>query len=149
MMNDPTNDEATTATTTQARIATLRAGYAAFNRRDIDGALAMLTADVAWPDMLEGRTLAGHGAVRAYWTRQFAILSSHVEPLEFVARDDRILIAIDQRVRRLDGEEVERREVGHLYTFRGGLASRMEVFADVADARRALHDASGDQRGRA
>lgn len=133
---------AVSAADAEARIATLRAGYAAFNRRDVDGALAMLAPDVAWPDMLAGCVLHGTDAVRAYWTRQFALLESRVEPVSFAVAGDRILIDVDQRVRRVDDDAVERRRVGHLYTFRGTQAVRMEVFADLSEARRAL---AGDE----
>ena len=45
----------------------LRAAYAAFNARDIDAALAFMTADVAWPKAFKGGFVRGPEAVRAYW----------------------------------------------------------------------------------
>ena len=50
----------------------LRRAYAAFNARDIDGALALMHPDVDWPNGMEGGREHGHDAVRAYWERQFA-----------------------------------------------------------------------------
>src|SRR5262245_31707429 len=35
----------------------LRKAYVAFNARDIDGALALMHADVAWPNGMEGGTV--------------------------------------------------------------------------------------------
>jgi ketosteroid isomerase-like protein len=45
----------------------LRAAYAAFNARDIDAALALMTPDVAWPKAFKGGSALGHEGVRAYW----------------------------------------------------------------------------------
>ena len=44
----------------------LRAVYAAFNARDIDAALSMMTLDVAWPRAFKGGFVHGPDAVRAY-----------------------------------------------------------------------------------
>ncbi len=46
--------------------------YDAFNRRDIDAALARMHPDVDWPNAWEGGRVHGRDAVRAYWERQFA-----------------------------------------------------------------------------
>jgi ketosteroid isomerase-like protein len=48
----------------QENVETLRRGYEAFNRRDIDGALEGLDPEVEWPNMLEGTIIRGHQAVR-------------------------------------------------------------------------------------
>ena len=56
--------------------------YAAFNRRDIDGALALMTQHVSWPKASEGGKILGKENVRAYWTRQWGEFDGHVEPLE-------------------------------------------------------------------
>jgi ketosteroid isomerase-like protein len=45
--------------------------YSAFNKRDIDGALALMTQDVSWPKASEGGKVVGKEEIRAYWTRQW------------------------------------------------------------------------------
>jgi hypothetical protein len=40
----------------------LHAAYAAFNARDIDGALAVMTPDVDWPNVAENRRVVGHAS---------------------------------------------------------------------------------------
>ena len=55
--------------------------YSAFNRRDIDGALALMAHDVSWPKASEGGKIIGKEAIRAYWTRQWNEFDPHVEPL--------------------------------------------------------------------
>ena len=63
--------------------AVLRAAYAAFNVRDVAGALALMTPDVIWPNGMEGGTLRGHAAVRDYWTRRWTLIDPSVEPSRF------------------------------------------------------------------
>ena len=49
--------------------------YSAFNRRDIDGALALMTQDVSWPKASEGGKVVGKEEIRAYWTRgEFSLM---------------------------------------------------------------------------
>ena len=45
--------------------------YSAFNRRDIDGALALMAEDVSWPKASEGGSVVGKEEIRAYWARQW------------------------------------------------------------------------------
>jgi hypothetical protein len=106
----------------------LRRTYAAFNARDIDAALAVLQPDVDWPNGMEGGREHGHEAVRAYWTRQFGMIDSHVEPVGFAQDDEgRVVIDVDQVVRDLDGNVISEGRVQHVYTFRDGLVERMDI----------------------
>lgn len=106
----------------------LRHAYAAFNARDIDGALAVMHPDVDWPNGMEGGREVGHDAVRAYWTPQFGLIDSHVEPVGFEVKDDgRIVVDVHQVVRDLDGGLLSDGHVRHVYTFRDGLVARMDI----------------------
>ena len=106
----------------------LRQAYAAFNARDIDGALALMHPEVDWPNGMEGGRERGHDAVRAYWTRQFAMIDSHVEPEGFERDDEgRIVVDVHQVVRDLEGSLLSDGRVRHVYTLRDGLVSRMEI----------------------
>ncbi len=62
--------------------------YSAFNRRDIDGALALMTGNVSWPKASEGGRVIGKEEIRAYWTRQWKEFDPHVEPLEVIDHED-------------------------------------------------------------
>src|SRR2546430_2133795 len=68
---------------TVPEIELLRAAYAAFNARDIDAALALMTPDVAWPRAFKAGFVRGHEEVRAYWTEQWNEIDPHVEPMAF------------------------------------------------------------------
>ena len=61
--------------------------YSAFNRRDIDGALALMTEDVSWLKASEGGRVIGKEEIRAYWIRQWGEFDGHVEPLEITEED--------------------------------------------------------------
>ena len=106
----------------------LRAAYAAFNARDIDTALALMTPDVAWPRAFKGGFVGGHEEVRAYWTQQWSEISPHVEPVAFHPEDaGRILVEVHQVVRDLAGAVLADEHVGHRFTVEQGLIRKMEV----------------------
>ena len=65
----------------------LHAAYTAFNARDIEAALALMTSDVAWPKAFKGGFVRGPKEVRAYWTEQWSEINPHVEPIAFYLED--------------------------------------------------------------
>jgi hypothetical protein len=106
----------------------LRTVYAAFNARDIDAVLVAMTDDVDWPNAWEGGRLMGQQAVRDYWTRQWAAIDPHVDPVEIGPRPDgRVAVEVDQVVRDLAGAVVASGRVLHVYRLRDGLVARMDV----------------------
>ena len=106
----------------------LRAAYAAFNARDIDAALAKMTADVAWPKAFKGGFVRGHRAVRAYWSEQWSEIDPRVEPVAFATEDDgRITVTVHQVVRDLAGEVLADERTGHRFTIESGLIQKMEI----------------------
>jgi hypothetical protein len=108
----------------------LRAAYAAFNARDIDAALALMTDDVAWPRAFKGGFVRGPEAVRAYWTEQWSEIDPHVEPVAFHPEEGgRIVVEVQQVVRDLAGAVLADERVGHRFTVEGGLVQGMEVCA--------------------
>lgn len=102
--------------------------YDAFNRRDANGVKAMMTEDVDWPNAWKGGRLIGRGAVRNYWTEQWAAINPKVTPLSVTERPDgRFAVVVRQRVRSLDGEMLSDGVVVHVYELRDGLIIRMDV----------------------
>jgi ketosteroid isomerase-like protein len=111
----------------------LKGAYAAFNVRDIERALVLMHPDVDWPNGMEGGRVRGHDEVRAYWTRQFGLIDSHVSPVGFATLDDgRVSVRVHQVVRDLDGGVLSDSHVRHVYEFREGVVARMEIEADAA-----------------
>lgn len=106
----------------------LKKAYAAFNARDIPGALATMNPHVEWPNGMEGGTVHGHEGVRAYWTRQWGMIDPHVDPITFeVDNSGRIDVSVHQVVRDLAGKVVMDRTVHHVYTLRDGLIDSMDI----------------------
>jgi len=117
----------------------LRGAYAAFNARDIDAVIAVMHPDVDWPNAMEGGRARGHAEVRAYWTRQFTLIDSQVDPQRFRREEDgRIAVDVHQVVRSPDGTLRSDRHVIHVYTIRDGLIERMEVVDQSTASRTGL-----------
>jgi hypothetical protein len=110
------------------KIELLRAAYAAFNARDIDAALALMTPDVVWPKAFKGGFVRGPEEVRAYWTEQWSEINPHVEPIAFYPEDaGQVLVKVHQVVRDLVGAVLADEHVGHRFTIEHGLIQAMEV----------------------
>ncbi|HYO84023.1 MAG TPA: nuclear transport factor 2 family protein [Bryobacteraceae bacterium] len=110
---------------TQALIAQ---AYSAFNRRDVDGALAVMSENVDWPRASEGGRVIGKEEIRAYWTRQWAEFNPHVEPIEVIDHDaGRTEVKVHQLVRNLNGDILSDQVVLHVFTIANGLIQRMDI----------------------
>jgi ketosteroid isomerase-like protein len=106
----------------------VKRAYAAFNARDMDGALATMKPDVEWPNGMEGGTVYGHAGVREYWTRQWGMIDPHVEPVKYeVDEAGRVVVGVHQVVCDLTGKVLLDRMVEHVYSMDGGLICRMEI----------------------
>lgn len=107
--------------------------YSAFNKRDIDCALALMTEDVSWPEASKGGKVVGKEEVRAYWTRQWNEFDPHVEPLAISEEDgSKVRVRVHQLVQSLQGDVLSDSEVLHVFTMKGGLIAAMNL-GDEAD----------------
>jgi ketosteroid isomerase-like protein len=119
-------------------IAMLSAMYDRFNARDIGGVLGALTDDVAWANGMEGGQVHGHEGVREYWTRQWAVVNPHVEPVSFErASDGSIVVEVRQSVRDLQGRPLhdqthglKDKTVGHVFYLQDGKVARFDIRED-------------------
>jgi len=102
--------------------------YAAFNKRDIAGTLALMSEDVSWPKASEGGRVIGKQAIREYWTRQWAEFDPLVYVLDVINRESGVTdVKVHQLVKDLKGKVLSDTELWHVYRFRDGLIDRMEV----------------------
>jgi hypothetical protein len=106
--------------------------YSAFNKRDIDGALALMTQDVSWPKASEGGKVVGKEEIRAYWTRQWGEFNPHVEPLAMTEDGGKTRVRVHQLVKSLQGDVLSDSEVLHVFTVNSGLIAAMDL-GDEAD----------------
>jgi ketosteroid isomerase-like protein len=110
----------------------LRHAYDAFNQRDVDAAVSLLHPRVNWPNAWEGGRLLGRAAVRDYWERQFAQISSTVELQRFIdEQDGSVTVEVRQVVRDAHTHElISDSSVRHRFRFDEGLITRMDVIDD-------------------
>ena len=102
--------------------------YSAFNKRDIDGALALMTQEVSWPKASEGGKVVGKEEVRAYWTRQWSEFDPYVEPLAMTEEDGgKTRVRVRQLVKSLKGDVLSDSEVLHVFTVNSGLIAAMDL----------------------
>jgi ketosteroid isomerase-like protein len=121
-----------------ANVETLRMGYAAVSRGDWDGAtrfahpeFELKTAD----RVVNPGTYRGREVVRRFFEDLFEPFEElFVEPEEFFERGDRIAVFVVTRLRPAGSTAVIENRIGHLWTMREGLASRLEVFPRREDA---------------
>jgi ketosteroid isomerase-like protein len=108
---------------------TLRSAYRAFNARDIDAAVELMHPEVNWPNAWEGGRIVGRAAVRDYWNRQFAAISSNVVPQRLTEQPDgSITVDVHQVVRDAGtGELISDSRIRHRYRLENGLVVRMDV----------------------
>jgi len=108
--------------------------YSAFNRRNIDSALALMSESVSWPKASEGGRVIGKEEIRAYWSRQWNEFDPHVTPIEVIDRGaSKIDVRVHQLVKSLGGDVLSDSEVWHFYTTRGALIERMDLEESGAD----------------
>ena len=106
----------------------LTQAYAAFNSRDIDSALALMSENVSWPKASEGGRVVGKEEIRSYWTRQRKEFDPHVEPLEMIDHEGGITeVKVHQLVKNVGGDVLSDSEVWHVYIIANGLIERMDL----------------------
>ncbi len=102
--------------------------YSAFNRRDIDTALAVMSEDVNWPKASEGGRVIGKNEIRAYWTRQWAEFDPHVEPVDVSGRGAGVFdVTVHQLVKSQSGDVLSDQTLVHVFTIKNDLIERMDI----------------------
>jgi SnoaL-like domain len=106
----------------------LKMAYREFNTRNLEAVLATMQPGVEWPNGMEGGTVHGHSGVRDNWTRQWARIDAHVDPIDFETGEcGQVVVTVHQVVRDLHGKLLLDRIVTHMYTIEDGLIRRMEI----------------------
>lgn len=111
----------------------------AWNRRDLHAALDRMHPQCEVRPIEATETLHGHDGVSAAFRDWFeAFEEFKIEPEDFSARDDRVLVAMRQRARGKGSRlEIEGRFY-QLFTLRDGKVFRFEEYSKEADALQAL-----------
>jgi hypothetical protein len=104
--------------------------YNRFNARDMAAVIALMDANVVWANGMEGGHVNGQEEVRRYWTRQWAVIDPHVEPMRFTTGPDgETIVEVRQTVRDLEGRLLLDKVVGHIFKIEGGLIIRFDIRA--------------------
>jgi ketosteroid isomerase-like protein len=105
--------------------------YEAFNSRDIDSALSLMSENVSWPKASEGGRVVGKEEIRSYWSRQWETFDSHVDVLEIEdAGNGKANVKVHQLVRDLKGNVLSDSEVWHAFTIRDDVIECMDIRED-------------------
>jgi hypothetical protein len=88
---------------------------------------------------MDGGHVHGRKAVQEYWTRQWAIISPHVEPMSFDKNaDGSIVVKVQLSVRDLEGRPLQDQRhglqdkvVGHVFRFQEGKVTRFDIRDDL------------------
>lgn len=119
-----------------------RKAYAAFNRGDVDAALAHLDPEIEWhmSDVFarSPRVFRGHEGVREVWAMFGESLEGFTaEPVRMHEAAGAILAEVRLSGRARGTRERVEFELVQAWTMRDGRATRLEVYATLADARTA------------
>lgn len=102
--------------------------YDRFNARDMEALLATMHSDVIWANGMEGGHVRGQDGVRNYWTRQWATIDPHVEPVSFsTTAGDTTIVEVHATVRDLNGKLLSDKMVGHIFRIDDGLIKRFDI----------------------
>lgn len=111
----------------------------AWNQRDLQAALEEMHPRCEVRPAEATETLRGHDGVAAAFRDWFEAFEEFtIEPENFIAHGDRLLVPMRQRARgKGSGLEIEQRFY-QLFTLRDGMVFRFEEYSEEADARKAL-----------
>ena len=116
--------------------------YSAFNQRNMDGALALMSDSVSWHRTTEGGRAVSKEEIRAYWNRQWKEFDPHVDPLEVIdGGAGMIHVRVHLLVKSPLGDVLSNSEVWHIYTIANGLIERMYLGESEANAQPSLSSA--------
>ena len=106
----------------------LKRVYDRFNARDMETVLAAMHEDVMWANGMEGGHVHGRDEVRCYWTRPWAMIDPHVEPVRFTnGPDGELVVEVHQVVHDLNGNLLADKTVSHVFRIENGLIRRFDI----------------------
>jgi ketosteroid isomerase-like protein len=126
----------------QENVEKIRAGYAAFARRDLDAALADVDPEIEWQQSSafpDARTFHGHEGVRQFFKQVFEIFDESDFILEEIIDLGDQVVVVHRFVGRGQGSRIPVEVIEtSVWTLREGKAIRQEAFATKAEALEAV-----------
>jgi hypothetical protein len=94
----------------------------------MEALLSAMKEDVVWANGMEGGHVHGREGVRSYWTRQWAMIDPHVEPVAFsTGQNGELIVEVHTIVRDLNGVVLVDKMVGHEFRLEEGLVARFDI----------------------
>jgi hypothetical protein len=116
-----------------AEVSMLKHLYDRFNGREMEKVLEFLDENVTWANGMEGGHVQGRAGVRGYWTRQWAMVDPHVDPIAFsVGSDGELIVDVHQVVRDLKGNLLADGKVNHVFRIENGSVKRFDIREEEA-----------------
>lgn len=102
--------------------------YDAFNKREIETIISLMTPNVKWANGQNGGFVHGRDAVREYWINQFKEIQPELETLKFETDEkNRNIVTVHQIIKDLQGNVLADMTVRQIFTIEGGLISLYEI----------------------
>ena len=122
--------------TEQQNVQIVKDGFAAFGRGDMQGLLALFAEDIEWIVPGEGWPLAGtyrgHAGVADFFQKDIEMLEiSFLEPREFVAQGDRVLVVGFSRGRVKATNRAFEHNWVFAFTVRNGKVTNVREYIDT------------------
>jgi ketosteroid isomerase-like protein len=121
-----------------ANVALIRDFTEAFNRHDIDDLTSQLDPEVElheWPAAPGAGTYRGHDGVRKALDSWFEVWAwMHVEIVDVVEAEDRVMVTLRQRAKGKGSEVEVEIESFNVYTVRDGKLTRLELYTERESA---------------
>jgi limonene-1,2-epoxide hydrolase len=91
--------------------------YEAFNNRELETIISVMSPDVKWANGVEGGFVYGREAVREYWTNQYKVIQVQLETLKFETdENNRNVVTVHQIVKDLQGNLLADMTVKQIFT---------------------------------
>ncbi|MDI3321048.1 nuclear transport factor 2 family protein [Pinibacter soli] len=94
--------------------------YKLFNDRKIEEIIVHMDEDVKWANGMEGNFVYGHDGVREYWTKQFEVIQTKVEPLTIDVESGVIKVHVHQVVHDINGTLLADQLRDHYFRLKDG-----------------------------
>jgi ketosteroid isomerase-like protein len=121
-------------------IAALRGAYGAFNRGEIDAAVAGLDPEIEWTEPVEfpgGGTYHGRDEVKKYLTQSRAgFTEGGSEPEKFIPAGNRVVVFVHAHIRLKGSDQWMDIRLADVYTIDHGRIVQMRAFAHRGEALR-------------
>jgi ketosteroid isomerase-like protein len=102
--------------------------YGAFNNRELETIISVMSPDVKWANGVEGGFVYGRDAVREYWTNQYKVIQVQLETLKFETdENNRNVVTVHQIVKDLQGNLLADMTVKQIFTIENGAIVLYEI----------------------